>query len=109
MTSILRKAWLPRLSTSAYALLWAGVALHLFTVFVAIRLGGWLSGGLSLLFPVAAQAYWILEIWDLTGRFMNFMTAICMAYVGMWLIIPLQRVRARSFRRKTGSGVKGGR
>ena len=60
---------LPRLGTARYVLLWSGVAIHLLTIYVGWRLGGWLSAGLSAVFPFAAQAYWILHIWEETDIF----------------------------------------
>ena len=93
MTSLLRKALLPKLNTSACVLFWTTVALHLFTVFIAVRLGGWLSGGLSLVFPAAAQVYWIVELWQRTGHFLNFFTLICLGYLGLWIFPVVKRVR----------------
>jgi hypothetical protein len=93
MTSLLRKALLPKLGTSSCVLFWTTVAVHLFTVFIAVRLGGLVSGGLSFVFPVAAQVYWILELWQITGQFMNFFTLICLVYLGLWIFPVVKRLQ----------------
>jgi hypothetical protein len=87
MSSNFRKVCFPKLSSSAYVLLWVTIALHLFTVFVAVRVGGWLEGGLSFVFPAAAQVYWILELWQTTGHFFHFLTIACIAYLGLWVAV----------------------
>jgi len=87
LLSLLHKLSMPRLGTSAFLLFWASVALHLFTVCVAAGLSDWTSTALSLVFPVAAQVYWVFALWELTGAFMNFLTLACFAYTAVWLVI----------------------
>src|SRR5687768_7163302 len=84
---------LPRLGTARYVLLWSGVAIHLLTIYVGWRLGGWLSAGLSAVFPFAAQAYWILHIWEETDIFFNFLTIVCLGYAVLWLAVPCLKLR----------------
>ena len=84
---------LPRLGTARYILLWSGTAIHLLTIYVGWKLGGWLSAGLSAVFPFAAQIYWILHIWEETGIFLNFLTIVCLAYTVLWLAVPCLKLR----------------
>ena len=86
----MRRSWrrllaIPRLGTARFVLLWTGLAIHLLTVYTALRLYGWLEAGLSLLFPFAAQIYWILELWERTGVFWNVLTILCFLYCAAWL------------------------
>jgi hypothetical protein len=64
-----------------------GVALHLFTVFVAYSASGFFAALLTLIFPVMAQIYWIYNIWANTGVFLNLFTLLNLAYVGLWVVI----------------------
>jgi hypothetical protein len=86
---------MPKLRTARFVLVWTGIAIHLLTIYVAYRLGGWLEAGLSLLFPFAAQVYWIVDIWRETGGFWHFLTLICLAYIAAWLIAALIRRPAK--------------
>ena len=84
--SIKGYACMPRLRMTRFILVWSGIAIHLLTIYVAIMLGGWLDAGLSLIFPFAAEVYWIVDIWQKTGVFWHFLTLICFAYAAAWLI-----------------------
>jgi hypothetical protein len=86
LRSILGFVSMPRLGTSRFILLWAGLAIHLLTVYTALRLDGWLEAGLSLFFPFAAQVYWIVDIWQRTGNFWHSLTNICLVYAAAWFI-----------------------
>lgn len=88
-TPLLYKVCMPRLKTPSFIVLWAGAALHLLTVYVAANVSGWISAALSLVFPVAAQVYWILELWQRTGVLVNFLTVACVAYIVAWLVFCL--------------------
>ena len=87
---------MPRLGTARFVLLWTGLAIHLLTVYTALRLYGWLEAGLSLVFPFAAQVYWIVDLWERTGVFWNFLTIICLAYAAGWLAIVCLKQRHHS-------------
>jgi hypothetical protein len=87
---------MPRLGTARFVLLWTGLAIHLLTVYTALRLYGWLEAGLSLVFPFAAQVYWIVDLWERTGVFWNFLTIICLAYAAGWLAIVCLEQRHHS-------------
>jgi hypothetical protein len=77
---------MPRVRTSSFILLWAGIAVHLFTVFIAVAsTADWISAGLSFVFPVAAEVYWVIEAWHSTGVFLNILSLACFAYVAAWL------------------------
>jgi hypothetical protein len=83
---------LPRWGSLEFIALIAGVCVHVLTVFLAYRLGGFLSAGLSLVFPIAAQIYWVLEIWDRTDGFWSPFTLMCCAYLLVWVLICAKRI-----------------
>jgi len=87
---------LPRLGNLEFVALLGGVCLHLLTVFLAFRLSGFVGAGLSLLFPVAAQVYWIVELWDTTGKFWSPFTLMCLIYVTLWVLICIRHFKAGS-------------
>jgi hypothetical protein len=93
MLSLLRRLCMPRLRTSSFILLWAGTAIHLFTVYIAGSIDGWLSAGLSLVFPVTAQVYWVLRLWQSSGTYLNFFTLTCLVYFAAWLVSFLDPAR----------------
>lgn len=82
----------PRTGTIEYVALIAGCGLHLLTVFVAFHLQGFLGAGLSFLFPVAAQVYWIVDLWERSGVFWNVFTLICAAYVLLWAVVIVRHL-----------------
>ena len=87
MFSLLRRLCMPRLRTSSFILLWAGTAIHLFTVYIAAAsTADWISAGLSFVFPVAAEVYWVMEAWQSTGVFLNILSLACFAYVAAGLL-----------------------
>jgi hypothetical protein len=96
MRSVIHYLAMPRLRTARFCLLWLGIGLHLLTVFTAYRLGGWLEAGLSFLFPIAAQVYWILDIWERTGTFFNYLTLLCLSYALAWPLCALMRDRGKT-------------
>jgi hypothetical protein len=89
---------LPRLGGLGFVALVAGVCIHVLTVFLAFRLSGFVSAGLSLVFPVAAQVYWIVEIWDRTGDFWSPFALICCIYLLLWVLICANRIHRRKRR-----------
>jgi hypothetical protein len=91
ISPILRSLTLPRLSTAGFVLLWAGVAVHVLTVFLAFRVADFLSASLSALFPGAAQVYWVVALWQRSGTFWHPFTIACAAYLALWLILSLAR------------------
>jgi hypothetical protein len=93
MFSLLRRLCMPRLRTSSFILLWAGTAIHLFTVCIAASIDGCLSAGLSLVFPVTAQVYWMLKLWQSSGTYLNFFTMTCLVYFAAWLVSFLDPAR----------------
>jgi hypothetical protein len=93
LRSLIGRLALPQLGTTGYILLCSGIAIHFLTIYVGWRLGGWWSAGLSAMFPFAAQAYWILDIWQRTGIFLSFLTISCLAYALLWLAVACFRLR----------------
>ncbi len=87
---------LPRVGTLEYVALLSAIGVHLVTVFLGVRLGGFLGGGLSLLFPFAAQAYWIIELWNRTGNFWNPFSIMCALYVALLVVLCVKRLRNSS-------------
>jgi hypothetical protein len=87
---------LPRVGTLEYAVLLASIGVHVLTVFLGARLEGFLGGCLSLLFPFAAQAYWIVELWNRTGNFWNPFTIMCALYVALLALLCIKRLRKKS-------------
>jgi hypothetical protein len=63
----------------------AGVALHLFTVYVAYRLAGGLGAFLTLFLPGISETYWAVRLWASIG-FLNWFTVACIAYVLVYLL-----------------------
>ena len=89
---------MPRLRTSRFVLLWTGAAIHIITVYLAFILSGWLAAGLSALFPIAAQVYWIVDLWRTTGTFWHGLSFVCAAYCVLWavaLCVPAKRAGNR--------------
>lgn len=82
---------MPRVGTIEYVVMLASVGLHIITAFVGLRLEGFIGAGLSLLFPFAAQAYWIVDLWSRTAIFWNPFTIMCAAYVLLWVILIAKR------------------
>jgi hypothetical protein len=80
---------MPKLSTVAFVLLWSGIAIHLLTVFLALRVSGLLSASLSVLFPGAAQVYWIVALWQASGTLWHPFTITCAVYAAMWLVLSM--------------------
>jgi hypothetical protein len=60
-------------------------------LFLAYRLGGFLSAGLSLFFPIAVQI-WVLEIWDRTSAFWSQFALMCSIYFLLWVLICAKRI-----------------
>ena len=83
---------LPRMRTIEYIALLAGVCLHVLTIYLGFRLLGFLGAGLSLFFPVAAQVYWVVELWNRTETFWNPFTIICLAYLLLLIVICVGRL-----------------
>jgi hypothetical protein len=54
--------------------------LHLFTLYIAYP-SGFISMILTLICPIGAQIYWIVQIWLSTGTFLNILTLLCAAWV----------------------------
>jgi hypothetical protein len=95
---IVRSLCLPRLRTSRFVLLWIGAAIHILTIYMAYMVSGWLAAGLSALFPIAAQVYWIVDLWRTTGTFWHVLNLLCAAYAVMWVIalcVPRKRAGNR--------------
>jgi hypothetical protein len=56
------------------------LGIYLLTLYIAY-LSGFVQMLLTLIFPVAAQIYWIFNIWYLTGTFLNTLTVLCLVWV----------------------------
>jgi hypothetical protein len=93
---------MPRVGTIEYVVLLASVGVHILTAFLGFRLEGFIGAGLSLLFPFAAQAYWIIDLWYRTGNFWNPFTIMLATYVLLWAILVAKRWRVAR-RTQTGS------
>jgi hypothetical protein len=93
LRSLIGYVVLPRLDTGKYILLWSGLAIHLLTIYVGWVLAGWWAACLSAIFPFAAQAYWVLHIWQTTGSFLSFLTILCVAYALLWIAVVYFRLK----------------
>jgi hypothetical protein len=58
-----------------------GIAVHLFTVWIAYTVSGGVAAFVTLLFPVVAEMVWLVLLWSWTGAFWNLLTLACAAYL----------------------------
>ena len=58
-----------------------GVAIHLFTVWIAFKASGIIAAVLTLIFPLLGTLFWIFRLWDITGVFWHFLTLAAVAYL----------------------------
>lgn len=73
----------------------SAAALHLLTIITAYQVSGFFASMVSLLFPILSQAYWVYELWDLTGNIVNgysFYVFVYLAYLAVgvtlfWILI----------------------
>lgn len=61
-----------------------GVALHLWTAYMAFRTGNFLLTAAVFLLPVFAELYWFVRVWIGTGDFINLYSLACFAIIGSY-------------------------
>jgi hypothetical protein len=61
-----------------------GLALHLWTAYIAFRTGSFLLTVGSLIFPFGAEIYWFFRVWSATGDFINLYSLACFAVIGSY-------------------------
>jgi hypothetical protein len=63
------------------ALQLSGLAIHLFTTYLAFQVSGFITALITFMFPPLSQLYWIWAFWDATGIFFNFFTQWVLLYI----------------------------
>ena len=66
-----------------------GAIIHVWTIVIAFAASGLFAAVLSLVFPVLAQLYWGLMIWNMTGTLWNYYCLALIAYVGLFMVIGI--------------------
>lgn len=66
-----------------------GVAIHLYTVYIAYKVSGLLSAIVTLVLPVLAEMFWIVKILLNTGYFWSYLTIACAIYIGIWVLFSI--------------------
>ena len=70
-----------------------GLALHLFTTFLAYQVSGFFAAFLTFIFPPISELFWIWRFWNISGEFLNFYTHWFIVYIGAvvvgWVLIAI--------------------
>ena len=66
-----------------------GAVIHIWTILVAFLASGLFAAVLSLIFPVLAQLYWGIRIWNATGTLWNNYCLAVIAYVALWIVVGI--------------------
>lgn len=78
---------------SAVGFLWVSrldfLAIHLYTVYVAFKLSGFVSAFITVSLPMLAELFWGWRIWNESGHFMNYYTLLLVMPVVFLVIAGL--------------------
>lgn len=72
-----------------------GAGIYLLTLYFAY-LTSFLTLLFTLIFPIIAQLVWIYWIWSATGVFFNLLTILCLAWIGLAILLAVMSSVATS-------------
>lgn len=67
----------------ALAIQLGGLAIHLFTTYLAFQTSGIISALFTFIFPPLSELFWLWRFWSWTGEFFNFYTQ----WVGLYVLV----------------------
>lgn len=67
----------------------SGICLHLYTIFTAYKVSGFIAAAIALVVPVLAQIYWVFAAWNKTGEFVNGYSFFVFVYIGYFVFAML--------------------
>ena len=68
------------------AIQFGGLALHLYTTYIAFKISGFISAFLTFIFPPLSELYWVWRFWNGTGEFFNPYTQWVAAYLILFVV-----------------------
>ncbi len=64
-----------------------GLVIHVWTIVIAFIASGLIGAVITLIFPVLAQIYWFIKVWNMAGSVMNMYCLAIIAYIVCWIIM----------------------